>query len=61
MVKARSTTKKKQATVMIDLDVNTVNALEEIAQMCDLTPSQVVNVYLATTIYNRNGLGLGDK
>jgi len=44
---------------MIDLELETVNALEEIAKMCNLSPSQVVNVYLATTIYNQKQFGLG--
>jgi len=59
MVKARTTAKKKTTKVMIDLELETVNALEEIAKMCNLSPSQVVNVYLATTIYNQKQFGLG--
>ena len=57
MVKARVTPKKKATTVMIDLDVEMVDALEEIAKMCELSPSQVINVYLATTFYNQKQFG----
>jgi hypothetical protein len=37
---------------MIDFDADVVDALEDIAKLADVSPSQVVNVMLATKIYN---------
>lgn len=77
MVKARVTTKAKEHKVMIDLDADVVDALEDIAKLADITPSQVVNVLLSVRIYNdkkyqedklktktrtkKVSIGLGDK
>lgn len=58
MVKSRVITKKKEnssgirGTVMLDLDADVVDALEDIAKLADVTPSQVINVMLATKVYN---------
>lgn len=50
MIKVKS--KAKESTIMIDLDADVVDALEDIAKLADVTPSQVINVMLATKIYN---------
>lgn len=52
MGKARVATKAKKRTVIIDLDVDVVDALEDIAALADTTPSQVVSVMLATFAIN---------
>ena len=52
MVKSRVTPKAKSTTTMIDLDSETVEALEDIAKLAGVTPSEVVNVMLATKVYN---------
>ena len=61
MGKTGTTSKKKYKTINIALDVEVIEALDAIAKMCDLTPNQIVNVYLATTIYTKGQFGLGEK
>lgn len=52
MVKSRVAPKKKYKTIMIDMDADVIEALEDVAKLCELTPSQVVSVYLATIVVN---------
>lgn len=52
MVKSRVATKAKDKTVMLDLDADVVEALEDIAKLAGVSPSQVVSVMLSTKVYN---------
>jgi antitoxin component of RelBE/YafQ-DinJ toxin-antitoxin module len=64
MGKKRVASKAKEKTVMLDLDADVVEALEDIAHLAGVTPSQVLNVMLATKVRNEKKLGtisLGDK
>ena len=52
MVKSRVATKEKSTAVMLELDGQTVEALDGIAELAGVTRSEVISVMLSTKVYN---------